>query len=311
MTDTATIERLRAFDPFAPRVDAAAASAVAPGDGRLGILLLDVFTDAPLRGNPLAVVTDARGLTAETMQRIARELNLSETVFALPPEHGGDVRIRIFTPAKEMPFAGHPTLGAAIVTGVALARPEVTVETAAGPVTVSLAAGHGRVAGGTMSQPLPTVEPYAQAAALLIALGVTESRLPVELYCNGPRHVLVALGDEHELECLRPDLRAVAELGELLVSCFAGAGTDWTTRMFAPALGVAEDPATGSAAGPLAVHLARHGQTRFGESLAIRQGAAIGRPSLLVAAAHGRDGQLERVEVSGDAVFVARAEMRL
>jgi trans-2,3-dihydro-3-hydroxyanthranilate isomerase len=123
--------------------------------------------------------------------------------------------------------------------------------------------------------------------------------------------VFVALGDEAEVAAMRPDLGALERLGELCVSCFAGSGRAWTTRMFAPALGVAEDPATGSAAGPLALHLARHGETAFGEEIEIHQGAAIGRPSLLRAAAHGALGRVERIEVGGAAVVLARAEMRL
>jgi trans-2,3-dihydro-3-hydroxyanthranilate isomerase len=119
----------------------------------------------------------------------------------------------------------------------------------------------------------------------------------------------VELSDEHEVARLRPDLRALTELGEICVSCFAGAGKAWRTRMFAPALGVAEDPATGSAAGPLAVHLARHGRTRFGEWIEIRQGREIGRPSLLRARALGGADRLERVEVAGSAVIIARADL--
>jgi trans-2,3-dihydro-3-hydroxyanthranilate isomerase len=297
-----TMERLNAFDPFAP-VDSV--------PERLRYLLLDVFTDEPLAGNPLAVFTDGRGLAGETMQRIARELNLSESVFALPPEKGGDVRIRIFTPSAEMPFAGHPTLGAAIVAGAALERSSVTLETGAGPVAVELATTDGRMGTGTMVQPLPSIEPYPAEPELLAALHVAGSRLPVELYNNGPRHVFVALQEEGQVAQLSPDLGALERLGQLCVSCFAGRGGEWTTRMFAPGLGVAEDPATGSAAGPLALHLARHGQTQFGERIAIRQGAAIGRPSRLWASVHGRAAGVERIEVGGSAVIVARAEMHL
>src|SRR6476660_2114610 len=125
----ANVQRLSAFEPFAARTGDAVAR-----DGGLRYLLLDVFTDVPLEGNPLAVFTDGRRLDAATMQRIARELNLSESVFMLPAQDGGDVRVRIFTPTTEMPFAGHPTLGAAIVAGTALQRRQVTLETGAGPV---------------------------------------------------------------------------------------------------------------------------------------------------------------------------------
>jgi trans-2,3-dihydro-3-hydroxyanthranilate isomerase len=109
---------------------------------------------------------------------------------------------------------------------------------------------------------------------------------------------------------LRPDLAALAAL-EVEVSCFAGSGSAWKTRMFAPALGVAEDPATGSAAGPLAVHLCRHGLVEWGEWIEISQGAEIGRPSTLHACAEGGDGGIERVLCGGSAVVVARGEFRL
>src|SRR5205807_868612 len=109
-------------------------------------------------------------------------------------------------------------------------------------------------------QPLPAIEAFERAGELLAAVGVERSELPVELYDNGVRHVYVALGSEEEVAELRPDLARLAALGELGVNCFAGSGARWKTRMFGPGHGIAEDPATGSAAGPLALHLARHGR---------------------------------------------------
>jgi trans-2,3-dihydro-3-hydroxyanthranilate isomerase len=123
--------------------------------------------------------------------------------------------------------------------------------------------------------------------------------------------VYVELAGEAAVARLRPDLGKLGELGELCVSCFAGAGRSWKTRMFAPGLGVAEDPATGSAAGPLAVHLARHGRIAFGEQIEIRQGAEIGRASLLYARADGAGERIERVAVGGAAVTVGGGELRL
>ena len=172
-------------------------------------------------------------------------------------------------------------LGAAIVVGAALGRAEVVLETAAGAVAVRLERVGERVSSGWMRQPIPSWSAFARRHELLAALGVERSRLPVEVYENGPRHVYVALAGEREVTALRPDLRALAVLGELGVSCFAGAGARWRTRMFAPGLGVPEDPATGSAAGPLAVHLSRHGEIAFGAEIEIRQGEEIARPSLL------------------------------
>ena len=290
-------------------------------------VLLDVFTDTPLQGNQLAVFADARELPERDMQPLARELNLSETVFVLAPERGGDARIRIFTPAAELPFAGHPVLGAAIVVAAERGREQVTLETGAGVVPVAVrGAGAGedgreagradaragaRIAYASMRQPIPTWRRFEREAQLLEALGVERSGLPVEVYVNGPRQVFVALESEDAVAALAPDVRALAELGELGVSCFAGSGASWKTRNFAPGLGIAEDPATGSAAGPLAVHLARHGRIAFGEEIEIRQGAEVGRPSLLRARAVGSADAIERVEVGGAAVIVARGEFAL
>ena len=275
-------------------------------------VVADVFTDTPLEGNALAVFTDGRGLDDEEMQRLARELNLSETVFVLPPEIGGHARIRIFTPSVELPFAGHPTLGSAFVLGGPLQVLEIRLETVRGIVPVALERDQGRIVFGRMVQPLPTWKSYGEAEALLAALGLERSELPVEHYDNGAQFVYVGLGSVEELAALRPDVGALLDLSGLLgVYCFAGEGTQWRSRMFAPGGGVAEDPATGSAAGPLAVHLARHGRIGFGQEMEITQGVEIGRPSTLFARAYGTAEQLERVEVGGSAVLVARGEFRL
>ena len=275
-------------------------------------VVCDVFTERPLTGNALAVFTDARGLDAAQMQALARELKLSESVFVLPAEDGGHARIRIFTPAVEIPFAGHPTLGTAFVLAAPLQLGEIKLETGSGIVPVRLERDGERIVFGRMEQPLPSVEPYPGEAELLEALGIARSELPVELYDNGMRHVFVALSSEREVAALRPDVAALSRLPAVLgVNCFAGAGTRWKTRMFAPAGGVPEDPATGSAAGPLAVHLARHGVISFGDEIEISQGSELERPSTLYARADGTRERLERVEVGGSAVVVARGEFRL
>ena len=297
------IDRVAAFAPPAPT-----ASAGERADGRY--VLLDVFTDTPLEGNQLAVFTDARGIDAAQMQRLARELRLSESVFVLPAAAGANVAVRIFTPEAELPFAGHPVLGTAVVVASALELDTVTLETAAGEVEVRVRREHGRVVSGWMRQPLPSWAPYENAAALLTALGLERSGLPVELYDNGPRHVYVELADGEQVTALHPDMAALGALGEICVSCFAGAGRHWRTRMFAPALGVPEDPATGSAAGPLALHLSRHGRIAFGEEVEISQGREISRPSLLYAFASGSEQHVLGVEVGGSAVIVATGEFR-
>lgn len=297
---------LRGFDPLA----------LADGDGeraglRLGYVLLDVFSETPLAGNQLAVFSDGRTLDGGQMQRLARELQLSETVFVLPPGEGADARIRIFTPAAELPFAGHPVLGTAVLVAAALGRDRVTLETGMGLVAAAVRTDPGGVLHGTVEQPIPSWSAFADEPTLLHALGVERSQLPVECYENGPRHVLVALEQAQQVAALRPDLVALGALGGVCVSCFAPSGGRWKTRMFAPALGVPEDAATGSAAGPLAVHLARHGRIPFGRAIEVEQGAEIGRPSLLEACARGDRESLAAVEVGGSVVAVARGEFAI
>ncbi|HEY2958285.1 MAG TPA: PhzF family phenazine biosynthesis protein [Actinomycetota bacterium] len=272
-------------------------------------VITDVFTDTPFEGNPLAVFPDGAAVPAGHMQRIAREMNLSETVFVLPAEAGGDARVRIFTPFTELPFAGHPTLGTAMLLGESNPAEEIRLETGAGEVAVTLQRAGGRVVSGRMRQPIPTWEPYDRAGELLAALGVEASVLPVLAYRNGPRFAYVTLDREQALAALQPDLRALARLPDVGASCIAGEGRRWKTRMFAPAFGVAEDPATGSAAGPLAVHLARHGRVAFGEEIEISQGVEVGRPSTLLARAVGEGDRIDLVEVAGSAVVVARGEL--
>jgi trans-2,3-dihydro-3-hydroxyanthranilate isomerase len=273
-------------------------------------VVCDVFTDEPLAGNQLAVFTDAREIPEALLQRLARETNFSETTFVYPPEADGHVRMRIFTPVHEVPFAGHPTLGTAFVLAGPLQLDEIRIETGRGTVPVALERDGPKIVFGRMTQPLPTVAPFTAAAELQAVLGV-ESRLPVELYDNGIPHVYVALGSAADVSELAPDLQRLAALGDFGINCFAGSGLRWKTRMFAPAAGVAEDPATGSAAGPLALHLARHRLIAFGDEIEISQGAEIGRPSTLYARVHGSAGAVERIEVGGSAVIVARGEFRL
>jgi trans-2,3-dihydro-3-hydroxyanthranilate isomerase len=275
-------------------------------------VVVDVFTDRPLAGNQLAVFTDAREIPEDQLQPLAREVNFSETVFVYPAEGDGHVRIRIFTPTAELPFAGHPVLGTAFVLAGPLQLPEIRLEMGVGVIPVVLEREGGRIVFGRMSQPIPTVEPFPAEAALFGALGVERSELPVELYDLGIRHVYVALASEEAVAGLRPDLGALAELtGVVGVNCFAGARKRWKTRMFAPADGVPEDPGTGSAAGPLACHLARHGRIGFGEEIEISQGVEVGRPSTLYARVEGSPERIEKVEVGGSAVIVARGEFRL
>lgn len=276
----------------------------------LDYMLVDAFSRRPLNGNPVAVFLDARELTPDLMQRIAREMNLSETTFVLPPAEGGDARIRIFTPVNELPFAGHPLLGTAVALGETRKQDDLRLETAMGVIPVQLTDDEGAVKVG-MRQPHPVWEPYAEAEELLAALGADTSVAPVEVYRNGPRHVFVGLESVPALSALRPDHRALSAFPDMAANCFAGQGRQWRTRMFSPAYGVVEDAATGSAAGPLAIHLARHGLAAYGEQVEILQGVEMGRPSLMLATADGHGDRINSVHVGGNGVTVGRGTLFL
>lgn len=272
-------------------------------------VIVDVFTGTPFTGNQLGVFTNASGLTDDEMLMLARELHFSECTFVLPPETDGDVRMRIFTPVRELPFAGHPTLGTAFVLGGPLQKVIIKLETARGTVPVTLDREGAEIVFGRMEQPIPTIEPYADPAPLFSALGVSGSLLPVERYDNGTPHLYVMLETEAEVAALAPDIAALGALvGPTGVAVFAADGTRVKARMFGPELGVVEDPATGSAAGPLAVHLARHALIEWGEEITIAQGAEVNRPSTLYARVEGDADAITRVEVGGSARVVARGE---
>jgi trans-2,3-dihydro-3-hydroxyanthranilate isomerase len=279
---------------------------------RFRYVVCDVFTDVPLAGNQLAVFTDARDLDELTMQSLAQKMNFAETVFVLPPSSTeADVRIRIFTPSLELPFAGHPTLGSAFVLGGPLQKLVIRLETGAGVVPVELEREGARIVFGRMEQPIPPWSTVGNADEILAAVGATSSGLPVERYELGPGHVYLELGSAAEVAALQPDFAALARATNDGANCFARDGARWKTRMFAPNHGVTEDAATGSAAGPLAIHLARHGRIAFGEEIVISQGAEINRPSTLYAQVDGTADSIDRVLVGGSAVTVARGEFSL
>jgi trans-2,3-dihydro-3-hydroxyanthranilate isomerase len=275
--------------------------------GTFRFVVADVFTDVPFAGNQLAVFTDAREIPEARLQPLAREINFSETVFVYPAAGDGHARMRIFTPVLELPFAGHPVLGTAFVLGGPLQLDELWLETGAGVVPIRLERDGSRIVFGWMRQPVVEAEGYEQADELLSLLGVETSGLPVELYRQGPGHVYIELDSPEAVAALRPNSDALLELSPYGTVCFARDGEGWKARVFVPAHGVGEDPATGSAAGPLALHLARHGRIDFGDEIEIHQGAEIGRPSTLFAVARSP----EEVEVGGSAVVVARGEFRL
>jgi trans-2,3-dihydro-3-hydroxyanthranilate isomerase len=272
-------------------------------------VVVDVFTDTALQGNQLAVFTDARGIDGETMQALALEIGFSETTFVLPPESGGTARVRIFNPDHEMQFAGHPVLGTAWVLAQPLQRGVVELETGSGVVPVEVDRDEsGALVFGRMQQPIPTVAPVEDEARLLSVLGSERSELPVEVYDNGATHIVVTFPSEDAVAALSPTSSEIASFGVTGVNCIAGSGTHWKSRMFWPR---GEDAATGSAAGPIACHVCRHGLVEWGEWVEITQGVEIRRRSTLFARAHGAGGEIVGVDCGGRAVVVARGEFRL
>lgn len=294
---------------------------------RLHYHRVDVFTDRAFGGNPLAVFTNGRGLAAETMQAIAKEFNLSETTFVLPPDDPAhDWRVRIFTPGSELPMAGHPTVGTSFV----LAREHlvrrderetnITLEEGVGPVPVRIEFSGGEPSFAEMSQPLPRFgprlsDPKAVAAMLSLEEADLEERLPVEVVSCGVPFLYVPLRSLDAARRARPRVelieRAAAEHGlprEVFVFARGGEheGSTVHSRMFAPGLGIAEDPATGAASGPLGCYLVTHGVVEGGASAAIvsEQGVEMGRPSF-VHITIGREGdRITAVRVGGQCHFM-------
>jgi len=258
-------------------------------------------------GNPLCVFTDARGLDAATMQALAREVNLSETAFVLPPRSGGHAWVRIFTPRRELPFAGHPTLGTAFVLAGPLQNAELRLELEAGVVPVRLEREGARISFGWMTLPPARELAVSDAREVLAALGVVEPRAPLVAFDNGPSHLYVELESAAAVAALAPNFSALARATSMGVSAFCFDGQACKARYFVPSAGIDEDPATGSAAGPLAFVLRRQGRLADGSILRIEQGAELGRASTLYAKVSGQ-GADASVEVGGCARIVARGQ---
>jgi len=256
--------------------------------------LVDVFTDTKFGGNQLAVFTDGRGIDATTMQAMAKELNLPETAFVVPPASGGDHRLRIFTPAKELPFAGHPTVGTAYVLAGgkdATLRLEETV----GTLEVTVRDGFTE-----MEQPLPTFEPVGDRAAVAASLSLgaddLETSLPIEVGSSGNRFMFVAVKTLDAVKRASP--RGLTEAAYIFTTKTIEPGSTVHGRMYAPWQGIAEDPATGSANGPLGAYLVRHGISD-GTCIVSEQGYEMGRPSLLYVRVGGGRDAIASVHVGG------------
>ena len=284
---------------------------------RLRFDVVDVFADRPFAGNPLAVVHGAESLDTAALAALAREFNLSETVFPLPPtQNGATYRARIFTPEEELPFAGHPSVGVAWVLardGV-ISAGDAVQECGAGLLRVRVDAAGARVDGGR-----PSIGPLLDGVELVEAVGLTKDDLDTTVEAG-----ITAAGLDYPIVLVRPDAvsrarvpevnalnRATRELGTVCVAAPDLAEGKVHARMFGPGVGVAEDPATGSAAVALAVFLVDRGLLPAnGEStFTVAQGAEIGRPSRLEVAVEAHDGRAVRTSVGGRVVAVSSGEI--
>jgi trans-2,3-dihydro-3-hydroxyanthranilate isomerase len=284
---------------------------------RFPFRLVDVFSDRPLAGNQLAVVLDADGLDDRRMQAVAREFNFSETTFVTPSSVAGcDWRVRIFTPYRELPMAGHPTIGTGVVLeALGRARERTVFELGVGPTPVRLRPGWAE-----MDQRPPTYGPeHPDPAALAAAISaepddILATGLQPQAVGTGLTHLMVPLRSLEVVRRLRPRLdlwdAAMAGFQEMAVYAFAREaqlpGSDAHCRMFTPRIPQIEDPATGSAAGPLASYLAARTPNGDGtRSFRFEQGFEMGRESLLEASVDVSAGQVTAVRVGGSARIVA------
>jgi trans-2,3-dihydro-3-hydroxyanthranilate isomerase len=297
-------------------------------------LHLDVFTDSPLSGNQLAVFPDAGKLSGELMQRIALEMNFSETTFVFPPEEPGtDFRVRIFTPRSELPMAGHPTIG----TTFALAHlgriddgaRSITLGLGIGPTPVEMEWKSSELRFAWMTQGLPEFGPiFPDCSGIASALNVSkadigDTGLPVQIVSCGVPFLLVPLRSREAVNKAVLDraglLRFCRDAGieehEVFLFSIQPGGDDATafSRMFAPKIGVAEDPASGAATGPLGSYLVHHGAVtpEKATKMISLQGVQMGRGSRLYISISVSRGQIHRVRVGGQAVLVGEGNLQL
>lgn len=298
-------------------------------------LHLDVFTDRALEGNQLAVFPEPGSITAGMMQAIAREMNFSESTFIFPPEAGGDVRMRIFTPGDELPMAGHPTIGSTFALAkegiIEAGRPDFVFELGVGPIPISLVWHERELAFVWMTQLLPSFGGViSDRAGFAAAVGVEESDLveglPIQMVSCGVPFLFVPLATREAVDRAAVGRRAVARacrdagLDELATFFFTsagdshpGAGHTVYSRMLAPELGVSEDPATGSASGPLGSYLFHHDvvSAAAAQNIVSLQGVAMRRPSRIHIAIDTSGEAITRVRVGGQAVLVGRGEIEI
>jgi trans-2,3-dihydro-3-hydroxyanthranilate isomerase len=302
---------------------------------RFDYLHLDVFTDRRFEGNQLAVFHDARGLDSAAMQSIAREMNFSESTFILPREsEDTDVRMRIFTPGVELPMAGHPTIGSTFALAhlgvIAKGRDHFVFGLGVGPTRVELVWENGRLSFAWMDQSPPDTRPPATPAEeITLAIGVdhaafVKTGLPIEEISCGNPFICLPLFSRADVDAAEPDIGRLRRIRSAFPSGLVGVffftleptepGVTVYSRMFAPGAGVPEDPATGSASGPLGCYLVKHGLVKGDDARKIVswQGVRMGRPSRLHVAITSDDrGSIRRVQVGGQSVLVAEGTLQV
>ena len=298
-------------------------------------LHLDVFTDRPLEGNQLAVFPEPAGLDTALMQAVTREMNFSECTFVFPPERGGDIKMRIFTPGSELPMAGHPTIGTTFALAaegvIAQGRTDFVFELGVGPTPVSLEWNAGALSFAWMTQQLPTFGGVIEdRRALAMAIGLSDSDLPERLQAEvvscGVPFLFVPVATRRAIDAVSVDRKALARccrdagMEELPAFFFTtdgqpedGAAQTVYSRMLATGFGITEDPATGGASGPLGCYLLHHQVVtpEAARNILSLQGVAMLRPSRIHISIDSTDGTITRVRVGGRSVMVGRGELLL
>jgi trans-2,3-dihydro-3-hydroxyanthranilate isomerase len=295
----------------------------------------DVFSAQPFGGNPVAVFPGAEGLSDDQLQQIAREMNLSETVFVFPPtDPAAVVRLRIFTPTQEIPFAGHPVVGTFYVLAQLglVATPEpvtrVVQECNIGLFPVELHVRDGQVFRVVMTQPEPqflgtvewTEDLYKVASALGLSKHViSDTKWPIEVVSTGLPVMIVPVRTLTAVRSIRPDASAITELcgrfGANAIMAFTTVTVEPSAtvhaRMFAPAIGILEDPATGSASGALGAYLVHNGVVDVGPTteLVVEQGYEMERPSNILVRVESDDDAIQSVKVGGQVVMVVEGTL--
>ena len=296
---------------------------------RLHYHLLDVFTNERFGGNQLAVFTNGRGLTTETMQRIAKELNLSEVTFVLPPDDPANHwKVRIFTPAIELPMAGHPTVGTSYIlareqmVNVSESQPVIRLEEGVGLIPVTFKFANGEPSLIQMQQREPVFSPEftdrALATELLSLTAADLADYPVQEVSCGVPFLFIPVKSLAAVQKIkfRPDVweRSLSQYGQMFAFTTETLNPTSTvhSRMFAPAMGIPEDPATGAASGPLGCYLVQYGIVQDNPAHIIsEQGFEMGRPSYIHIEIHQAAGAYTFVGVGGECVYMGEGSLEI